>query len=123
MMEGLDKYILFCLMGESIPKNVSQILKHDRLHLFVELDFIFFLDKCMFAFFFLSNYHQVVPTAQIPLTFSLTIHPNWPSFLVGPLDSIQCLHRADECKFFASWPTLVHPYVVVNIVVHGFVLT
>ena len=38
-------------------------------------------------------------TVQILLTLSLTISYYWSSLLVSPLDSTQCLHRADECKF------------------------
>ena len=33
------------------------------------------------------------------LYLTLTICPNRSSFLVGPLDSIQCPLRADVCKF------------------------
>ena len=33
------------------------------------------------------------------LWLSLAIHFYQQSFLVSPLDGIQCLHRTDECKF------------------------
>ena len=53
------------------------------------------------AIFF--HYHQSGSTEQIPrlsLSLSLTFYPYEPSLLGSLPDSIQCLHRADECKFY-----------------------
>ena len=56
-----------------------------------------------------NNYisHQGVPAAWIPLIPSLASSPYQLSLLVSPLDSIQCLHRADECKFLLVGITLM----------------
>ena len=58
------------------------------------------------------NHHQSMQT--VSLTFSLVIHPYHPSLLVSPLDSIQYLHRADECKVFAGHVRLVCPWVGIH---------
>ena len=39
---------------------------------------------------------------RIPLTFSYCLY--WSSHLIGPLDGIQCLHRADWHKMGIKWP-------------------
>ena len=44
------------------------------------------------------HHHQIVPTAQILLTLSLSNHPYWSSLLVGHLYCIQYSHWADVCK-------------------------
>ena len=36
------------------------------------------------------------------------------SLLSSSLDSIQCLHRADQCNFFADWSTLMCPCVEIH---------
>ena len=62
-----------------------------------------FLFKCnkkinknvKFNFYYL--HHQGMPTVQFP--FSLIIHPYRLLPLLGPLNSIQCPHKANECKF------------------------
>ena len=43
-------------------------------------------------------HHPDLPRAHI-LWQSLVIRPYRPSFLASALDSIQCQHKADECKF------------------------
>ena len=51
---------------------------------------------CIYIYIYIYIYHIKVP--KIPLALS-TNHPKWLS-LLSSLDSIQCLHRSDECKFF-----------------------
>ena len=49
------------------------------------------------------HHHQIMPIVQIPLTFLLIIHLyEQPLLMVGSLDSIPCLYRADECKLCQS---------------------
>ena len=45
---------------------------------------------------------------------TLVIYSYWSWLLASPLDGIQCLHWADEYKFFVGWPTLVCPWVGVH---------
>ena len=63
----------------------------------------------IFSFIIMKEYWQY----RLPW-LSLVIHPYQLLLFVSYPNSIQCLHRADECKFFVSWPTLLCPCVVVH---------
>ena len=45
------------------------------------------------------HHHQGALMLQITWSLSLAVRHYHPSLLVSPLNSIQCPHRADECKF------------------------
>ena len=60
------------------------------------------------------NHHQGVPTAWILLTLSFAIRPHRLSLLVSPVDGIQCLHSAGECKSLLVGQKLVCPSVKVQ---------
>ena len=73
--------------------------------------------QCIFLFMF-NNHHQCMLKHGFPWFF-LTIHPYQLSLLIGSLDGIQSLHRADGCKFCMLCPSIVvhgrmflmsHPY-------------
>ena len=57
-----------------------------------------------------SNHHQ----EHRFFWLSLAISPYWSLLLASTLDGIQCLHKADECKFFPGWLTLVWPCVEIH---------
>ena len=66
-----------------------------RLLLLPRLFIGWFYDRSILVLFYVnisSNYHHPHQVLRI------AIRPKWPSILAGPLDWIQCPHRADICK-------------------------
>ena len=54
------------------------------------------------------HHHQSRQTTWIPLALSLSVHFYLPSLLIGPLDGIQWLGRADERRFLLVDQHCVH---------------
>ena len=71
----------------------QSITDHAAIHIAMQSILIYLLYKLFIVY--------------VCLSVSLFIRFCQPSLLVIPLDSIQCPHRADECKFLLMNPCLV----------------
>ena len=100
--------------GSVEPKHYSVDF---LINLSFRLDYLVtnFSTYCQITILYLLSYIYIyiyIIVMLIAWTYlTLSCHP---SLLAGPLYSIQCLYRTDECKFFAVLPTLVCPYVIVQ---------